>query len=163
MDRAPGPATGSDAGKQKEQPMNRREPGGEVPSRTFTASDDRTAGWITERAFQRCAWRSRPALRSRNGTSLRPYDGGAFDAEEWEVVPGAWDHDHCLICCDTICEHAEHGCAEAYVNARGQWLCPPCFEHYFPDGPEPSAVAPQPGAPARLYPAPPLGQADEPE
>jgi hypothetical protein len=28
----------------------------------------------------------------------RPYTGGPYDPNMWEVVEGGWDHEHCSVC-----------------------------------------------------------------
>lgn len=56
-----------------------------------------------------------------------------YDPEEWDLVPGAWDHDHCSLCWAHVCSHPDHGFAEAYFSLTtpdgcGSWVCPPCFQ-----------------------------------
>ncbi len=105
--------------------MDPRNPG-------FNQVTDCEAAHFTDRSFRLERWRNQPALVSKDGMTLRPYTAGEeFDSEVWDLVPDAWDHEHCAICWNHICDFEDHGFREAYLNDSGEWVCPPCFERYF--------------------------------
>jgi len=54
----------------------------------------------------------------------REYTGGEFDADEFELVQGRWDHDHCLVCYFRI----EPG-HTYWENGDGLIVCDVCHEH----------------------------------
>jgi hypothetical protein len=87
-------------------------------------------GWLRRLPFERRAWANLDALvHRRTGKQRRPVDL-EYDPGEWELIPGAWDHDHCELCHDPICSHAGHGHPSAYFHPLGVgvWVCPPCYE-----------------------------------
>ncbi|UCD73827.1 MAG: hypothetical protein JSV91_08505 [Phycisphaerales bacterium] len=53
----------------------------------------------------------------------------AEQQDDEPVARGAWDHEHCAICWETISEveGAQH---EGYANKHGDWVCIACFELY---------------------------------
>ncbi len=42
-------------------------------------------------------------------------------------IPGGWDHEHCLICGETI---GNCGQIQGYVNQKYQWVCQTCYQCY---------------------------------
>lgn len=86
---------------------------------------------ITDLSFRQQRWENQPALVSKDGMSQRPYEAGEeFDPDIWDLVPDAWDHEHCSICGDHVCAHPDCGHPNSYLNNEGEWVCPPCFGRY---------------------------------
>lgn len=52
---------------------------------------------------------------------------GPFDPSRHEILPRAWNHEHCGMCWAHIDE--EHG-AWGYLNSDSAWLCERCYENY---------------------------------
>jgi hypothetical protein len=44
-----------------------------------------------------------------------------------DIISGAWAHEHCAICWETI---SQHGQPEGYFNAPNTWICPKCYTTY---------------------------------
>jgi hypothetical protein len=73
-------------------------------------------------------WERRPALVARAGGRMRLYTGQDYDAAEYELVEGVWDHDHCEICNATISnDNYKDEIRDAYTNSKN-WLCPACHQ-----------------------------------
>jgi hypothetical protein len=49
------------------------------------------------------------------------YDATKFTEEEYEIVPGMWDHEHCAICFADIREGDTY-----FQNSQRRILCPDC-------------------------------------
>ena len=47
-------------------------------------------------------------------------------ATDLGIRDGAWDHEHCALCNTHI--DGEH--PRGYVDPKGNWLCPDCYERY---------------------------------
>jgi len=61
-----------------------------------------------------------------DGRSWRPAAGEPLPGEQ--LVEGAWNHEHCLICFTSI--EAGHA---AFVDDRGYWCCTDCYaQHVVP-------------------------------
>ena len=75
------------------------------------------------RTWTRTIFHADAAVRGAGGwiRRLEPTDVGV------EVIPGAWDHEHCAICWATISTHEQ---AEGYYDGKNDWLCVPCFQQY---------------------------------
>ena len=77
-------------------------------------------------------WQSRPALMSKDRSGAREYiPGEQFNPEIWDLVPDAWDHEHCCGCGTHICDHPGCGFQDAYYTGdkeEGGWICPPCYQ-----------------------------------
>jgi hypothetical protein len=43
------------------------------------------------------------------------------------VVAGAWDHEHCELCCNKI---GEGGTPAGYIDSSNHWLCEECYQRY---------------------------------
>ena len=68
-----------------------------------------------------------PALVEKahgTGHSETPFSGQAFDPDRYEVVQGAWDHDHCYVC-----EFRFEGGYTFWQNTRGIIVCDVCHEY----------------------------------
>ncbi|MCE5339859.1 MAG: hypothetical protein LLF92_01850 [Planctomycetaceae bacterium] len=50
--------------------------------------------------------------------------------KSWEIVKGAWDHEHCGICWETICDHECHSSAYYIRTKDEQCVCEKCFDKY---------------------------------
>ena len=77
-------------------------------------------------------WQSQPALMSKDRSGAREYVAGEqFNPEIWDLVPDAWDHEHCGVCMAHICDHPDCGFQDAYYaedEEDGGWICPPCYQ-----------------------------------
>lgn len=92
---------------------------------------DPSLGWLRQLSFELRRWQSGYALVHKKSRSLRQASADTeYDPEEWDLVAGAWDHDHCTLCWAYICSHADHGFPEAYfsLEGHGSWVCPSCFQ-----------------------------------
>ena len=49
------------------------------------------------------------------------YDPARFTPEEYEIVPGMWDHEHCAVCWQKIEEGDTY-----WENSHKDILCPAC-------------------------------------
>jgi hypothetical protein len=49
------------------------------------------------------------------------YDPATFSEEEYEIIPGMWDHEHCAVCWARIQESDQY-----WENSERQILCPKC-------------------------------------
>jgi hypothetical protein len=85
---------------------------------------------IIDKEFHNYSFHSYPALVSRKLINQhrmwKPYNGGQFDEEQFELVEGLWDHEHCSICNYKI----ENGHSYWANENRVQILCDECYEHY---------------------------------
>jgi hypothetical protein len=43
------------------------------------------------------------------------------------VIKGAWNHEHCAVCMQCICEVCG---PEAWISKEGVWVCKKCHEEY---------------------------------
>ncbi len=79
---------------------------------------------FTSRVFTR-----KPAMVKKepvNGHRMwTEYDPTRFSEEEYDLVPGMWDHEHCAICFAKIQEGDTY-----WQNSRRQILCPSCHEKF---------------------------------
>ncbi len=123
----------------RSEALVRRRPGGLFPSAGLIAHW--RAAHVRHLDFTLRPWRDRPALRARGDLPVYgPYvENEPYDPERWELVPNAWDHEHCLLCDVHICADGDHGYTQAYFSAgpahfdpNGDevWICPPCFARY---------------------------------
>lgn len=85
---------------------------------------------IADRAFVQRTFTSRPALVAKkpvNGHRMfADYDGQAHDESEFDLVEGAWDHDHCSVCWFTITD----GFTYWEKTDRIKLLCDACYEAF---------------------------------
>jgi hypothetical protein len=83
---------------------------------------------LTDRNFSHFTFAPRPALRARmpmNGYRVeREYTGGDFSSEEWELIDGRWDHQHCTVCYFRI--EPDH---TYWSNGQGLIICDTCHEY----------------------------------
>ena len=91
---------------------------------------DKVFAAIEERDFAHKTFHPIPALRSRAdpGRWTR-YHGQTFDAGEWELVEGMWDHEHCEVCF----AHIEPGMTY-WASSRDTFLCDCCYDRYLAGG-----------------------------
>lgn len=80
--------------------------------------------------FVQRVFTSKPSLRARTGCNgwikETEYTGQPFDNSEFEIVPGAWNHEHCTICLVAI----EDGMSYWVNQDDVVILCDKCFEHF---------------------------------
>ena len=85
---------------------------------------------ITDKRFYDCVFHSYAALVSKepiNGQRMwKPYYGGHFDGEIYELIEDMWDHEHCSICSYKI----EDGQSYWVNEKRVRILCDECYEYY---------------------------------
>lgn len=94
---------------------------------------------ITDREFSVETFHPYPALLSREpvrGARMwKPYQGGDYDQEEFELVEGMWDHEHCSVCNFKITAGQTY-----WVNAgRVDLICDECHEFYIVQRPSSQA------------------------
>jgi len=59
-------------------------------------------------------------------TRAREFSGAesADDTRCAEVVEGSWDHEHCVICSETL---GTGGQSDGYVSSQQTWVCERCY------------------------------------
>jgi len=63
--------------------------------------------------------------RANGGVFVKPYRGRKYNRGKWELVEGAWDHEHCAVCDFTIVDGHSY-----WDSGVGCCLCDACHEHY---------------------------------
>jgi hypothetical protein len=107
------------------------EPPAFSPSQVWRVYDgywgERVALVLGDRSWERTAFEPSDGLRLT-------FDGNVFmrralpgEAVEGELVPGAWNHEHCDICWETI---GANGQAVGYRSAAEEWVCETCYRGY---------------------------------
>jgi hypothetical protein len=90
----------------------------------------RTWGDTIDKEFTRTVFVPYPALVCKqlvNGhRSWKPYYGGQYDQEEYDLVKDMWDHEHCSICNFKITE----GYTYWFNEGRICLLCDECYEYF---------------------------------
>ncbi len=85
---------------------------------------------IRNRTFVQRIFSTRPALVARapvNGhRAWKDYHGEPFDTNEFELVEGLWDHEHCSVCWFTITD----GYSYWENEGRIQVLCDACHDAF---------------------------------
>lgn len=79
---------------------------------------------IADREFLQRTFASTPALVANDGHIWREYTGQPFEASEFRVVDGMWDHEHCSVCFFTI----KDGHTYWENGKRIKLLCDACHE-----------------------------------
>jgi hypothetical protein len=80
------------------------------------------------RRWQRTQFEPVDALRfSAQGKLLGTRLPSGITPERDEVVPGGWDHEHCLICMKTIGAGGE---PEGFFSEPDCWVCEACYMAY---------------------------------
>jgi hypothetical protein len=79
--------------------------------------------------WEKRRWLSRDALVRRSNRMLRLYTGQSYDSEQFDLVKGGWDEDHCAICTWKLCESDSAAHGEGYTNGQ-DWLCTECYERF---------------------------------
>ncbi|MBN1788026.1 MAG: hypothetical protein JW806_06485 [Sedimentisphaerales bacterium] len=51
------------------------------------------------------------------------------DDKSWVLVENGWDHEHCGICWETICDKGCHD-QVCYINSNNVYICESCYEKY---------------------------------
>jgi len=85
---------------------------------------------IPDKQFLQKIFRPIPALVSRkliNGHRMwKPYRGGEYDTDAYELVQDMWDHEHCSICNFKI--FTDH---TYWLNNNGvRLLCDECHDYF---------------------------------
>jgi hypothetical protein len=98
----------------------------------WTSFDCQIADEVIDKTFTQTTFHVLPSLRSRRAEAgwvcSKPYHGGEFDATEWAVVSGGWDHEHCTLCFARIVDDMTYWANGNEVVI----LCDRCFDHYRP-------------------------------
>lgn len=86
-------------------------------------------GAAPKRDFVQRAFACTPAMVKKelvNGHRMwSQYDPAKFTKEEYDIVDGMWDHEHCAIC------YAKIKTGDAYwQNSQNFILCPVCHEKF---------------------------------
>jgi hypothetical protein len=78
--------------------------------------------------WQRTRFEPDDMLRfSAQGKVLGTRHASGTTPEGGEVVPGGWDHEHCLICMKTIGAGGE---PEGFFSEPDCWVCKACYTAY---------------------------------
>jgi hypothetical protein len=94
---------------------------------SISRDDDYYRNEFTEtvdREFVQRTFASMPALVANDGHSWREYTGQPFEASQFHVVDGMWDHEHCSVCLFTI----KDGHTYWENRNRIKLLCDACYE-----------------------------------
>ena len=85
---------------------------------------------IIDKQFFHCFFHSYPALVSKDlikGHRMwRPYYGGNFDKNKYDLVEDMWDHEHCSICNCKIIDGQSYWANDQRVSI----LCGECHEYF---------------------------------
>ena len=78
--------------------------------------------------FTQSVFAPKPALVPRqkrsDGLLESEFNGQPFDPNEFELVPGRWDHQHCKSCLFRIVDGYSH-----WQNQTGTLLCDECHDY----------------------------------
>jgi hypothetical protein len=77
--------------------------------------------------YKKDKWKPRDALVTKDKNRATIYDGQKYDPNQFELVKGFWDHDHCEICNWTFKSADKTEDVEGYFNGYN-WICSDCFE-----------------------------------
>lgn len=85
---------------------------------------------ILDKVFVKKLFNPFPALVSRfpvNGHRMwKPYYGGDYDKNEYDLIDGMWDHEHCSICDFKIIDGHTY-----WTNANlVRLLCDECYKYF---------------------------------
>jgi hypothetical protein len=101
--------------------------------RTIDRNDEyyrRTWEETIDKTFSKTIFLPYPALVRKelvNGhRDWKPYYGGNYDKEKYELVKDMWDHEHCSICNFKITE----GTTYWHNEGRIRLLCDECYDYY---------------------------------
>jgi hypothetical protein len=86
---------------------------------------------LREFHWQKRAWLARDLLVQRGTGQVAFFTGQPYDANSFQLVPGGWHRDHCVICRWELFESPDdpqHGIG--FTNGR-DWLCLECGEKFF--------------------------------
>ena len=75
-------------------------------------------------------------FRTPDETWVRRKEEDETAAPDAEVVPGAWDHEHCILCWRHLCaapECEENGDKEGWTDGK-MWVCEACYASYIASG-----------------------------
>lgn len=53
------------------------------------------------------------------------FDASRYDADEYDIVPGMWDHEHCCVCGKRIADGNRY-----WENSEAHILCPVCHAEF---------------------------------
>ena len=85
-----------------------------------------------DKDFDQVDFSSSPALISKKlvkGHRMwKAYKGGNYNQEEFDLVEGLWDHEHCSLCEFKIMD----GHTYWHNEDRIQLLCDECHDHFLP-------------------------------
>jgi len=74
-------------------------------------------------------WRPSPALvEKKQGGMAKKYDGHAYDSGRFDLVEDGWDHDHCMLCNQTISDCGGENCSPEGFTDGYNWLCGACHQ-----------------------------------
>jgi hypothetical protein len=77
---------------------------------------------IQDRLFEQLTFWQRPALVSKDKRLITEYKGQPYNKEEFDLVEGMWEHEHCEVCWFKIMPGHTY-----WKNSRMQ-LCDACYE-----------------------------------
>lgn len=87
---------------------------------------------IIDKDFDQVVFSNFPGLISKklvNGHRMwKPYKGGNYTQEEFDLIEDMWDHEHCSLCDFKIMDGHTY-----WHNADGiELICDECREHFLP-------------------------------
>src|SRR4029450_8153374 len=53
------------------------------------------------------------------------FDESRYNATEYDIVAGMWDHEHCSVCYERIADGDRY-----WENSESHILCPQCYEEF---------------------------------
>jgi hypothetical protein len=83
--------------------------------------------------WRREKWSAIPALIHRTGGVSSQYRGQTFVPTKIDLVPGGWNHDHCVVCWWTLHETDNEEEGIGYRNDSEEWLCTECYKQFVND------------------------------
>ena len=84
----------------------------------------------TSKKWYKKAFKSTPGIwiPTEQGRLLKKYEEGMEIPSGAKLDPRAWDHEHCVLCHETISDVDIQ--KEGYVNQDDQWICEDCYQKY---------------------------------
>jgi hypothetical protein len=79
--------------------------------------------------WERRLIKPRDALVSRDSKAIMLHSGEVYDTQAFELLPGGWKHDHCVVCWKTLYKAKRPEESLAFTNGS-VWLCPECYEAF---------------------------------
>jgi hypothetical protein len=91
-----------------------------------------TLEYCRSQDWQKQNWQPKPGLvRKRTGflAVIKRYTGQDYDLNKFELTPGSWKYDNCIICSWRFKQGDDPETSVGYTNGR-DWLCSECYERF---------------------------------